>query len=216
MANLEKLNKTIEELENHSKQIKATSEALKEIKGLYQAIEKTNSNQDKVNRNVQAITINLKEMNKEIIDRYDVFSQKQLTLNGNLKQDLAQFQVSNKNAFEEMCSKIGDLNGIQRDINHQLIENVKLLSSENTKLYFDQKKNLENQLDLNLSEVKVISTKTRDTFSEEVHKMEEKIDGLQKKLFEQDIENKKYRTTIKILIGLTIGIGLINIVLRFI
>ena len=216
MANLEKLNKTIDELENHSKQIKATSEALKEIKGLYQAIEKTNSNQDKVNRNVQEITTNLKETNKEIIDRYDVFSQKQLTLNDHLKQDLAKLQVSNKNSFEEMCGKIEDLNGIQRDINHQLIENVKLLSSENTKLYFDQKKNLENQLDLNLSEVKVLSTKTRDTFSEEVHKMEEKIDLLESKISAQEAENKKFRTTIKILIGLTIGIGLINIVLRFI
>ena len=42
MVNLDKLNKTINELENQSRQIKETSEILKELKSLYDAIEKTN------------------------------------------------------------------------------------------------------------------------------------------------------------------------------
>jgi hypothetical protein len=115
-----------------------------------------------------------------------------------------------------MREKVEQLNNIQRDLNHQLIENVKLVSSENTKLYMDQKKFLENQLDLNLSEVKVINTKTRDSFSEDIKKMEGKFVSLENKLYEQNEENKKYRKTIKLLIGVTIGIGLINILINFI
>ena len=173
-------------------------------------------NQDDVNVKIQRITNFLVDSNKEMEDRFHEFSNNHTSIFKELINELTILQNSNKESFAEMNVGVKKFQEIQHDLNHQLLENVQLLSSENMKLYLDQKKSLENQLELNLSEVKVLSSKTKESFSEDIKKIGDVINGLERKIQEQDEGNKKNNKFIRVLVGFTLGIGLINIIINFI
>lgn len=93
----------------------------------------------------------------------------------------------------------------QNEVNFELKTPDLPVTSESTKV--QQNFQIENQNNTDLI--------TRELLFEETNRLEKRISDLEKKVKKLDVENKKYRKTMKLLFGLAIGIGVTSLIFSF-
>ncbi len=197
MANLDKLNKTIEELVLNSDKIKSVSETLAEINSLYLKIEHINQGQENLNKTTQEV----KELSSDLIKK---------TLN-KIEVDQAEQNKLNEN----LLSNFNQLNKGQQELNDELLNLVRSISSENAKLYLDQKQHVENQLKLNFEESKTQSIKMKDDLLTTISSLDKRIENLEDSTAQSFETNEKAVKLNKTLLISALGIGALNILISF-
>lgn len=180
MADLQKLNKTIEELETNSNNIKNISETLGEMGVILRDLETVNDKQDTMQQKTENLQTSLIQTIDDTVEQFD------------------------------------KLNNKQKKINNDILEQVKEIANENTKLYMDQKRHFDNQLELNFTENSNRNKKYNNNLVHILNETGSKLNGFNNQVNKRFEMNKKSININRILIGLTLLIGIGNVVLYFI
>lgn len=200
MIDVDRLNKTITELEVQSEKMKTTSEYYEQLMGISEEIAATSSSQTDINKRIggtiEQLT-NLKEENKQLIK---------------------DFQTSNKKITRDV-----------KNLEDEILKNVQALSSENNKLYSDFQQFHNSKLELFKSDVQLeirgTTSRLQNSMENDLKKIEEQaksnsnenkltLEKIQNTIMNSfEVQNKKNKVNMIIIVGIFI-VSIISLVLN--
>lgn len=213
MAHLDSLNKTITELEENSKKVNNISNTLAELKTLYLQIKKINKEQKELNKKTEKVKDFFSEAMEDLFEKFEQVSYKQKEYNIYLDNKIKSLSEDNKEVLKELIVKFKEIKQEHQELNEEILNYIKVISSENTKLYMDQKKHFDNQLELTYGEIQNQNMKIKNEFMQEINNLDKNMREF-KESVDTSLEGNRKRVVLnRSFLIVAILTGVLNVVI---